>query len=171
MDVALIGILGVVAGSLTTGGVQAWIARRQRLVDARAAARVVWGALSDAVNILNQSQSEKYWTTGIDRLDDMIAVWSEQRITLGRVVDSYGYRVVDTAFSVLRDIEATTTQAQDPVEGYNDVFEYKHHNWRMLALDEGCQVALRAGQTRWDRLRDPREVRRRKARVSGLQPK
>lgn len=169
---ALVGIIGVAAGSLTTGGVQAWLARRQRLIDARAAARVVWGGLSDGVAMLEGSEKEGSWTIEIYQLDEMIAVWGEQKIVLGRVVDSWGYRRIDTAFGVLRGIKAQVVQGIEDAdthdEGYADVFEFEGHSARMRDLNEASAIAVRAGQGPWDRVRDPRRTKRMKAELAAL---
>jgi hypothetical protein len=56
MSTALVGFLGVVAGALTTGGAQAWLAANQRRNDALVAARVVWATLAEVVNFIRHAE-------------------------------------------------------------------------------------------------------------------
>jgi hypothetical protein len=159
----------VIAGSLTTGLVQFWIDSRQRRIDSRAAARVVWGSLSGVKSFLDQSQSKGYWTVGAPQsLGPAADIWEAHQITLGRVVNSHGYRFIDVAFEVIHDIRAEISSADDLEKAYDETFGNEYHDWRMLALGEGCEVARKAGQSLWDRYREPREMKARQQRVEEL---
>lgn len=174
MSTALVGILGVVAGALTTGTVQLWLASKQRRIDARASARVVWGALADVIEVIEASKARGRWTTGHGELDNRLGLWAEHRLALARVVDSYGYRRIDTAFGVVRHMKSKidiSAQEHPQDLGFKAILEDRHHEGRMLLLQEGATVAFCGGQSRWDRIREPRQDKKLDARMHAIYTK
>jgi hypothetical protein len=175
---ALIGLLGVIAGAVVTGGVQAWANWSQRHLDARASARIVWGALTDTIDMIEISPSFGGWGVGAeDLLSERLSTWTEQRIALARVVSSHGYRVIEEAFIGVRHIRAAMDDAAaqgNADRGFALVMQDQYAGMRLLYLKEASAIAFRAGQGPWDRLKEPRLRRaldRREAALGGPTPR
>jgi hypothetical protein len=178
MSSAVIAFLGVIAGALVTGGVQVWINWSQRRIDARASARIVWGALTDAVDMIEISTRYGSWGVGAEELlSERLDTWAEQRIALARVVDSHGYRVVEEAFIGVRHVRVAMDQAVelgDSDRGFARIVQDEYAGMRMLYLKEAVAIAFRAGQGWWDRIREPRrreKLDKREAALGGPLPR
>jgi hypothetical protein len=164
MDTTLAAILGVVAGALTTTGAQLWITSRQRRNDALAAARVTWGALSDALAALEGTIEEGAWVIGAIGMERDLALWEEHRLAVARSVDGLGFRTLEVAFLRLRQ---TLEQAGSfDQAGLKAVLEDRRLAEDLRYLQEARKVALHAGLTRLERVRDPRKTKRLHARMS-----
>jgi hypothetical protein len=163
MDSTLTGFVGVVAGALTTGGVQVVINARQRRNDALAAARITWGALSNAASVIEESVQEGEWLIGAQGLERSLSIWHEHRMAVARVVDGYGYQTLEVAF---RRLGQTLEQAGSfDADGLHAVATDPTYPGDLVLFTEGRVVALRAARTRWERIRDPRKGSKLEARV------
>ena len=103
---ALIGVLGVTAGALTTGGVQALIARWDRRRQARAAARLLVIALSDMRAELRRLVDDLVDGTGgtpAPRGEELGLAWEEARPSLA--VDLTGQDFISVHHAVVRVAE------------------------------------------------------------------
>lgn len=175
---ALIGFLGVIAGAVVTGGVQAWANWSQRHLDGRASARIVWGALTDTIDMIEMSRGFGGWGIGAeDLLSERLCTWGEQRIALARVVSSHGYRVIEEAFIGVRHTRAAMDDAAArgvADRGFALVMQDQYAGMRLLYLKEASTIAFRAGQGRWDRLQEPRlrkSLNRREVALGGPPPR
>jgi hypothetical protein len=153
MEAALTGFIGVIAGAVTTGGVQFWISAQQRRNDALAAARLVYGALASATVELERTQLTKQWGAADLALGPPFAgnraVWSQQRERLARVLDPAGFHCVDGAFDTLKNLDDALTlavrrgQPENPAEiVLNDI----NFSRRLALLRQAEAVTARAGQ-------------------------
>lgn len=167
MNNALAGLVGVVAGAITTGGIQIWLASRQRRNDALASARLAWAALSEVVHELRASEVDGTWRTGLAGLEGTfergLAVWDEQRRALARAVNSYNFRRIEIAFSNVRTIQAElqhglSEQLDDA--GFGKVMDDPDHDATMYAFLEALEITQRAGRSGLDRFTEPRREAR-----------
>jgi hypothetical protein len=163
MNSALIGLVGVIAGALATGGIQLWLASSQRRNDALAAARITWAALAEVVQIIRASEKLGRWRNGLPSFERYIArsltLWDEQRQVLARAVDSYGFRRLEIAFANLRTMQeelAQYGQTRASDGGFMLIVNDQDHQTTMHAFLEALEIAARTGQSRWDRVIEPR---------------
>jgi hypothetical protein len=104
MSTAVIGFVGVIAGALTTGGIQfvgEWLRRRN---DSVAAARLVYGSLVDAelvIKSMEQYGRAAIVGTAVRPLQGHQAMWEAQRVSLARMLNIVGYQLVQSAFNNL----------------------------------------------------------------------
>jgi hypothetical protein len=124
--------------------------------------------------------STRYGSWGIgaeDLLSERLDTWTEQRIALARVVDSHGYRVVEEAFIGVRHVRLAMDEAVELGEsdrGFARVIRDEYAGMRMLYLKEAVSIAFRAGQGRWDRIREPglrKKLDKREAALGGPPPR
>jgi hypothetical protein len=124
MDAAVIGLIGVVIGGLLTIGFQVIQARLARQRDARAAARILVVALSEAIWQLRGAQKHNGWAqlTGFQHAVD---AYDRADITaLARHLNRVDFTVVGWAFAILRYYErvrARGRERRDSEEGYSTV--------------------------------------------------
>jgi hypothetical protein len=173
LDSWLIGLVGVIAGAIVTGGVQLLLADAQRRNDALAAARVAWSALAETTNVLRRSEECREWRSGLDPLrrilDRNLLIWDEQRVSLARAVDSYGFRRIEIAFSNIRNLLESLSDADElPDRGFRLVVDDARHEETKLSLLEALEVLRRAAQGRRDRFIEPRREAAYRRRVRGL---
>jgi hypothetical protein len=170
VDTALAGFIGVIAGALTTGGVQTWITSRQRRNDSLAAARLVYGSLGGAEKEIGLAEEFGQWGSAATRERLFAAhqtVWTEQRERLARVVDPGNFIIIDAAFDALRAIEETVAKARKEGasdEGISWMTDDPGHDRRVWLINEAIRVTEKAGRRMRDRPFAKRRAKRRLAR-------
>src|SRR4051812_8225047 len=158
MSSAAIGLLGVVAGAVATGGSQLAISLLQRRNDALAAARITWGVLENARLVLEGAEKDRVWAAGTQEMARGPSVWSENRLAVARSVDAFGYQVLEIAFLALAH---TLEQAGEFDEaGLEAVIRDERFREDLFRIEKARLVARRAGQTWRQRLSHPRKVRK-----------
>jgi hypothetical protein len=158
MSAALIGLIGVIAGAVATTGTELLVNSRKRRNDSLAAARLVWGALEQATNVVSGVLESGNWGVGPRGMERAINVWDENREVLARSVDNFGYRILEYASVVLRE---TVEQAGDYDQaGFDRVKADKRLPQDLEWLEKAAVVAQKAGITRWERVTKSRRTRR-----------
>ena len=167
MSNALVALVGVIAGAITTGGIQLWLASNQRRNDALAAARIAWAALSEVTHELRASEKIGAWRSGRDGFQAKLArgldVWDEQRVVVARAVNSYDFRRIEIAFSSLRTIQTELAHGLPPQVddgGFGRIIGDHDHQGTMHAFLEALEITQRAGRSGLDRLTEPRREAR-----------
>jgi hypothetical protein len=152
MDSALIGVVGVIAGSLATGGVQLLLAWRTRHTDAIASARVVYSALADVTASVEGARLAGKWGVGGPQLfQEHAATWQTHRTALARTISAMDFHHIQVAFIDIRHIANTRKKAFDeglPDEGLTLVLNDRFLDSRLRKLDRARLLAFKAGE-RW----------------------
>jgi hypothetical protein len=157
MSSALVGFIGVIAGAVTTGGVQAtvgWLGRRS---DAVAAARLVGTALDDIIVTLQIAQDRGSWPKGAERIDQFMATWQEHQGALARSLDAIEFDLVAQAMGVVRLIGDTRAEAAargERTEGLAELLADRS-TWdlRVRVIEGGVHRLTVAGRRVQDRVR------------------
>jgi hypothetical protein len=102
-DVGL-ALAGAVVGAAATGVAQIYLGRRDRAVESRAAARVLWASGFEARVLLEKLLEEGTWG-GYEGFDRYIDTWRSQRKSLARHVDDLNYHKVSVAFGNLQQLQ------------------------------------------------------------------
>jgi hypothetical protein len=160
MDPAIIGFLGVVAGVLTTGGVQSFIQWRGRSNDSLAAARLVYGSLVEAQNMLVAYENVGRFPPH-DSFERQLAVWEEQKERLARVLDVLDFQRIQAAFSNLRymeDIVRNAKRENRPDGGMGAILADPSYHVRIKSLSDADLIALDAGRGFRDRRKEPKHL-------------
>jgi hypothetical protein len=116
----LIGLVGVAAGALATGGVQALAAIARRRNDALAFARLVWNRLFTSTTAIEQMIEFDRWV-GFPSFRRDLAVWDTERRALARSMRMMGFHAVSAAHNVLavmEDRRSTARLRAEPDEGW-----------------------------------------------------
>jgi hypothetical protein len=157
MSAALIGLIGVIAGAAATTGTELLVNSRKQRNDSLAAARLVWGALEQATNVVSHVLESDNWGVGPRGMERAINVWDENREILARSVDNFGYRVLEYASVVLRE---TVEQAGDYDQaGFDRVKADERLPEDFEWLEKATIVARKAGITGWERVTKSRRTR------------
>lgn len=101
MSSALIGFIGVVAGILTGGGVQWFLAGRDRKREARVAAAMIFADLAIAYRALEPLLAGN--PPNAVRLDRYLERWQEERRTLAAGVSPLEFHLITLAFKNLEE--------------------------------------------------------------------
>jgi hypothetical protein len=101
---AVIGLIGVGVGALTSGGVQAMAAWAGRRNDALSSARIIWNRLSAAITDLETMAKTDGWT-GFPSFAADLAIWKEERRALARSIGTIQFHSVAAAFNVLETLD------------------------------------------------------------------
>jgi hypothetical protein len=163
MDTAIAGILGVIAGAITTGGTQIWLVSRQRHNDALGAVRLTWGAFANAAALIERAADEGTWAIDTDALELAVSTWEANRMAVARAVDGLDFRTLEIAALQFRSTHKQAGSFDDA--GLKRVTEDPGFPEGRAAFQEAVAVALRAGQTRWERIRYPRRRKKLNARL------
>jgi len=99
MSSALIGFIGVIAGAVTTGGFQAYVARRDRKRDARVAAGLVFADLAIAFKALEPLLDGKPPLTA--SFKRFLETWRDERRALASGVRPSDFHAIALAFKNL----------------------------------------------------------------------
>ncbi|HEX6665522.1 MAG TPA: hypothetical protein VF081_02890 [Solirubrobacterales bacterium] len=115
MEVVLI-VLGAVIGAASTGGVQAWDARRSRRLRRMVAARVVQGDLYITEAMLEIVLKYKAWPDRLD-LDSPISTWRQFRADFAVGVEAWEWAKVDSFYSSLHRTSLMVRAGQPCTDG------------------------------------------------------
>jgi hypothetical protein len=116
---ALAGLVGVIAGSIVTGGVQAVLARFDRRLASRSAARLLYVELHVAKELINELRNTPNWERLIVDWHEFGVVWAQHREALARVLTATDFLTVAQAFSSIgylalaRDKDAEPSREED----------------------------------------------------------
>jgi hypothetical protein len=169
MDSALFaGLIGVIAGSLTTGGLQYAADWRTRRSDSLVAARLVYGALIEV---------EKTITTGVEhgrflpntRFTHQIELWEAQRVALARRLNATEFYIVQTAFTNIRNYDDLLQREQERASDYGlaTLRGEPHYQHRLNTISRAQDIAIDAGSTRWDLRRRGEDIKQLENLASG----
>jgi hypothetical protein len=113
MSVALIGLVGVIAGALIGGWTNSWIEERKRLHDARGAKRLIAAEFEDAAICAETAIEEGRWPEGLSDKE-----WQEGRGALLAAMDKAAVNKLTTAHGVVSDWikESQEEHAEPPDE-------------------------------------------------------
>jgi hypothetical protein len=163
MDSALFGFIGVVAGSLTTGGLGYATEWRTRRNDSLAAGRLVYGALVEVELTVTGAVEHGRFAPG-RRFTGQLALWEAQRGALARRLGVFDYQIVQAAFFHVRnydDVLQLAEQEGDADHGVTRIRADPYYDERINTINEAQTIALDAG-SRW------RDQRRRDTDVQKL---
>jgi len=105
MDAALIGLVGVIAGSLVTGGVQAWLGVQHRKTQARASARILFSDLWLVETGINEEIEHGSWDAVVGaHLKGALDRWSEHNDRLASALNAHDFHTVAGAFAYLSQL-------------------------------------------------------------------
>lgn len=90
MNQALVGVIGVAAGALATGGVQALMGWRERRTDAIASSRILWAEFRAVVLHLQEMLKEQQWGP-LHRHNSLVDAWNEEKRTISRAPSNVEY--------------------------------------------------------------------------------
>jgi hypothetical protein len=107
--VALIGVGGVILGAIVSGTIQAAVARFDRRLDARSAARLLYMRLHEGAQAIEELRPRRDWAKMITDWDSFGVAWDKHSEALARVLNTKDFEVVSAAFSGI----ASLTQARD----------------------------------------------------------
>jgi hypothetical protein len=115
VSTALIGLIGVVAGAMVTGGVQgagAWFDRR---LSARSSARLLYMQLRGAEYALVELAQRRSWEQMITDWTSFGVAWERHSEALARVLATEHFVTVSSAFTCLANIaRGRTWDAEHP---------------------------------------------------------
>ena len=103
MSQAIAGFIGAIAGALATIGTQGTLAALARRNSSRAAARLLFGELLEARDILVASVEAGEWSSRRE-FDFAVAAWRQHQEAIARVVGSKGFHDVAGAFKAVEFI-------------------------------------------------------------------
>jgi hypothetical protein len=151
MSEALFGLIGVIVGSLLTGGFQVLLRRRDERRGARSAARVIYAEAVFARDMLEAAIEHDEWRS-LRVLDPVIDRWKALRDEYATGVNGWDFHVVAGGMAALEHLHVVRTNGvrlgcED--EGFDLVRERLSDDLRLLnrALGE----LWRAGMTRRER--------------------
>jgi hypothetical protein len=162
MSSAVAGFLGVIAGALTTGGVQyiaGWMDRRN---DSLTAARLIYGALVE-VEVAIGTAAERGHVPADTDFKRQIALWDAQSESLARALDVVKFHLLQAAFSNIRYADEAIDKARqegDQDGGLQRLQGDPGHAARMKGIRDGQTIALGAGRRVIDRLTLNRQMKR-----------
>ncbi len=121
--VAAFGLVGVIAGSLTSGVVQVWIAQHDREREARAYARLFYVLLGDVETDLERLAKRNSKITQPD-WNEIIAAWEETRLPIARALGTAG---VWQAAHTVRRLQQLAPIIEHAVELNEEIAELTSH--------------------------------------------
>jgi hypothetical protein len=104
MSTALVGLIGVIAGAVVTGGVQsasAWFDRRR---SARSSARLLYMQLHEAEGVLRELAERRSWEQMITDWASFGMAWERHSEALARVLSTEDFVTVSSAFACLANV-------------------------------------------------------------------
>ena len=106
MSSAFVGFIGVIAGVLAAGGMQALLTARDRRRDARVAAALIFADLATARGLLDMVVSGDASEPPPEELHRFLDVWREQRLPLAGGVSPTEFHTIAGAFKLLENAAA-----------------------------------------------------------------
>jgi hypothetical protein len=128
MSTALVGLIGVIAGALVSGGVQSAVSRVDRARDARSAARLLYMQLHEAQQAIEDLQDRQNWFEMITDWTSFGAAWERHCEALARVLRTVDFMYVSSAFACLaslgraRDRDLNTATGWSVPEGTLELY-------------------------------------------------
>lgn len=107
-------VLGAVLGAAATGGMQAWIAARQRRLDRKVAARAILGDLFRTEGLLSGVLECGQWPVAFDS-QRPLDTWREFRSPFAAAVTGTEWFAVDQVFGELHQISLAATLGNESV--------------------------------------------------------
>src|SRR5271155_1030987 len=123
MSTAVVGFLGIIAGGILSGTVQATIAWRDRRRSGRIAARLLSMHLWWAKEALSAVMESRVWNPRID-WDRFGTIWEQQNETLAGVMNTTDLAAFSAAFvgiealALIKAHDAPQPSAQPPTSKY-----------------------------------------------------
>jgi hypothetical protein len=116
MSTALVGLFGVIAGAVVTGGVQSASAWFDRRLSARSSARLLYMHLHEAQQAIDDLRERQSWEEMITDWTSFGAAWERHCEALARVLRTKDFLLVSSAFACLASlVRARLKDADDPV--------------------------------------------------------
>jgi hypothetical protein len=106
VDTAVAGLIGVVAGAVLTGGIQAIGAISARRLNARTSARLLCVSLHEAAVAMHTVLKHQWWGPSLDDWDRFLAPWRDHRDPLMRVLSPEDSWAVTSTFSLIERLKA-----------------------------------------------------------------
>jgi hypothetical protein len=162
MDTALIGLVGVIAGAILTGGIQVAVGWFDRRLAARSSARLLYTELHAADEIIGALLETPIWSRMIFDWRQPGAMWEKHREALARVLATDDFLKVSSAFSSIANLaQASELDAQRPAStpmGAPPRFSVPNDILDLYGTqtETAMRVILKAAYTWW-------EIRRRKS--------
>lgn len=161
MDTALIGLVGVIAGAILTGGIQATVGWFDRRLSARSSARLLFMEMHIANDAIGELLKNPNWSRMIIDWHEPGMMWEKHREALARVLGTDDFLKVSATFSSIanlaraRDLDAERATPSPggslPFSVPNDVLDSYG-----TQTETAMRIILKAAYTRW-------EIRRGKA--------
>lgn len=152
MSTALIGIIGVAAGALATGGVQAYLGWRERRVDAIASVRLMWYELRHSVLRLQEMLGQDEWVEPLN-LERPLAVWDEEKRAISRASSNREFESFAAAAAHLLSVQAW----------HDSGASFESMRSEVAVATRICiqarVTAFIAGEPSWSRLKHNRKLR------------
>lgn len=101
METAIIGFLGVIAGGVVTGGVQAVTGYFDRRLSSRSAARLLYMNLYAAGYAIQDLEQAQAWLPTVTDWDAFGVAWDRHSEALSRRLGTKDFIAVSSAFSVI----------------------------------------------------------------------
>lgn len=139
MDTALIGLVGIIAGALLTGGVSAALAVSHRRTEARVAALVLRSAITEALSRSAGMRSSQTTGIGTDWETALLTPWFEQRQAFARVATADQFTVVAVAFS---SVASLLNLRQEIIESTDDPISPEDQAMLLETFGERFERAL-----------------------------
>jgi hypothetical protein len=162
VDSTLIGFIGVIAGAVTTGGVQAVLAYIGRRNTSLAASRMIYGALVEVDQALEAFTSWGHIPAAAS-FSRQIEMWEAQKEHLARVSDLVDYQILQAAFSnigYIDDAIETAHQAGEGDGGLTRLRKDPSHSGRIETIRQAELIGLRSGRRFVDRLKSRSHLKR-----------
>jgi hypothetical protein len=112
MSTALVGLLGVIAGAMVTGGVQASLGWFDRRRSARSSARLLYMELNVAGEGVEFLREAKSWSQIIIDFRDIDRTWRAHRGRLAHIVGTDEFLKVAAAFSSIAALAQSKENAE-----------------------------------------------------------
>jgi hypothetical protein len=150
---ALIGVLGVLAGSLASVGAQLLVAWRTRHTEAIASARIIYSALGDTTSVVLAAKQTGSWGAGgAGMFEEYFTLWEAHRGALARATSAMDFHHIQVAFvSGVKHIASACVEAIEKGQvdrGVAMVLGDPHFDSRFQSIDRARLLAFKAGE-RW----------------------
>jgi hypothetical protein len=158
MDTAIIGFLGVIAGAVVTGGVQAVTAHLDRRRGSRSAARLLYVTLHVGRSAIEDLKATHSWGPTVTDWDAFGVSWDQHSEALARVLGTKDFILVSSAFACLKTLASgyrRDTTEPPAIPGGSPNFSPPDKTLELYhaTVKEAATVILKAAFTR-------REIRR-----------
>jgi len=133
MSAAIAGLIGVAAGALITGGVQAIGAVWSRRLESRTAARLLYVNLIDVWTQIGYALRTKSWF-GVTGLPKMQASWKDSQTALARVLSTKDFSDLSISFVIFEKFAQSQQRRID-----SDSFEFKDESGGIQAEEQSAK--------------------------------